>query len=295
MRETISEDRLDSHRSRAVHHDRVLSRRSFIGRAVASAAVSPLAATALAVNQQGGNFTVAMQGYSLKRLNFLALLETARDLGVSALELYDRQFSVFMSETDRVRAQESLAAFGIAPIATYTDLFSEDEERNRAILTLAEQMQLRHVCCRPNGNVVKMLDRLLEKRAVGVGVHNTSPGPGRWPVTIDDVETMLDRHSRLQACADIGNFARARIDPVSALRACRDRMIAVHIKDIDRAGRSTTLGEGLLDIPGVIHELRKGRFSGLLILEHPTDSLNIDAHVHALRTSLKRLREWIRG
>ncbi len=276
-----------------MRHEVIWTRRTFLRSAVAAATIAPFGAAALAAGADDVRFKVAMQGYSLQRLHLRALLEAARELGVGSLELYDRQLSVFMSDHDRARAKQALVDFDISPIATYTDSFSSDERRNRAILDLAADMKLRHLSCRPDDASMEILDGLLSEYEVGVAVHNTSPLPGRSPVTIQDVATILERHERLDACVDVGNFARARIDPVVPIREFRGRIRSVHLKDIDGTGRGVALGDGVLDLPAIINELRRGGFDGMLTVEHPSRSFDIQGHMRELKKGFKRLQEWL--
>jgi len=72
------------------------------------------------------------------------------------------------------------------------------------------------------------------------------------------------------------------------VRAYRERIPYVHIKDIDAAGGFVPLGEGVLDVAVVVDVLRETDFDGWVTVE--TDGWPGDPDEGA-RTSMARLRE----
>ena len=61
------------------------------------------------------------------------------------------------------------------------------------------------------------------------------------------------------------------MDPVEAARRTADRALDVHLKDVDaatRKGRSTELGRGIVDLPGILRVLRDTGFAGVVGVEY---------------------------
>jgi len=276
--------------------DRLIERRNFVMGVIAGSAAAgfaPFTAFGGGVQPSPRSLTLAMQGYCLHRFHVHALMEAAAEFGVDTLELFDRQMSVFMSDRDleTLRTQREEAGMGIP--ATYTDLFSADPDANERILAFGQRAGLRFVSCTPDERTAEILNDLLADHDIGIAVHNTSPGPDETLVTLRHIESLLDRHERLGACLDVGNIARARIDPVEAIRALRGRILEVHLKDVRPDGRAVTLGDGALDMPAIIGELRDAEFGGLLTIEHADKSGDINGHIDDLRTGLERARRWL--
>jgi L-ribulose-5-phosphate 3-epimerase len=68
---------------------------------------------------------------------------------------------------------------------------------------------------------------------------------------------------------DPGNearFAGAAAGPES-YAAVRDRIVHVHVKDVDASGRWTRVGDGIVDWPGELRRLAADGYDGLLSLE----------------------------
>ena len=272
--------------------DPSLSRRSFLGTAAVGAvgaALHPL--TAYGGTGSSPAFDVAMQGYSLKEFNLSALLSVAQQIGVDHLELFDDQFSVFMSERDRMLVQEEIDAAGVSVPATYTDHFEDDEAVAREIFEFGQQMGLQFFSCTPEEPTLRLLNRLVPEYEIGIALHNPGPGPDESYVRLDEVTAVLERFEQIGVCVDIGNFARAGVDPVDALRQLRGRIHELHVKDVTSEGAYTLLGEGIIDLDAVFAELRDSGFDGLLTLEYGAHSATIDNRKKDLRKNLKRLQE----
>ncbi|SMP33570.1 sugar phosphate isomerase/epimerase family protein [Shimia sagamensis] len=81
--------------------------------------------------------------------------------------------------------------------------------------------------------------------------------------------------------ADLGWVARAGLDPAPIVEKYADRLIAVHVKDIAKAGEGldedgwSDIGEGVMDWPGLIRQIRAQAPNALLIAEqdNPSDAV----------------------
>ncbi|MDA0636251.1 TIM barrel protein [Nonomuraea sp. MCN248] len=110
---------------------------------------------------------------------------------------------------------------------------------------------------------------------------------GTYVETPQDVERLLEL-TDVRLCLDTGHLLLAGGDPVTALRDWSDRIGHVHVKDGDRAimakaladgadlrelmgrGGFAPLGEGELDLPGVVRTLDEIGYTGWVIIEQDT-------------------------
>ena len=267
-----------------------LSRRSFLGAAATGAAGLALQPVSSVLADEASSFEVALQGYSLEEFNLPSLLSVAQNIGVDRLELFDDQFSVFMSERDRERVQTQLKATGISVPATYTGHFGPDEAANREIFAFGRQMDLQFFSCTPTEETLRVLNRLVPEYEIGIALHNPGPGPDESYVELETVANVLDRFEHIGACVDVGNFARADVDPIEALRRLRGQIHELHVKDVTAKGEYTLLGDGIIDLEGVFAELRDANFDGLLTLEYGAHPNRIDTRMKKLRANVKRLK-----
>jgi len=74
---------------------------------------------------------------------------------------------------------------------------------------------------------------------------------------------------------DTGHILRGHKDILDTLRAFRDRIRYLHLKDVDRGGQWAMLGRGVCDVPAVIDIVRAApRFNGWLVLEEESAAVD---------------------
>jgi sugar phosphate isomerase/epimerase len=69
---------------------------------------------------------------------------------------------------------------------------------------------------------------------------------------------------------------RSGLDPVKCLKILDGYVIGVHLKDVDKAGNDVELGTGAINFSGVVEELKRQKFSGVVSVEcehHMEDNL----------------------
>lgn len=127
--------------------------------------------------------------------------------------------------------------------------------------------------------------RRLEELASDAGLRTAlHPHWGLAIATGADIERLLDA-SDVGLCVDTGHIYLAGTDPVDVVEAARGRVLHVHLKDVDPAraervrsgetpfresvidGLFVPLGEGAVDIAGVIKVLEDDGYRGWYVLE----------------------------
>lgn len=143
-----------------------------------------------------------------------------------------------------------------------------------------------------------------------------------WGMAIErahQVERLL-QSTTVDICVDTGHLGLAGADPVKITELAADRVRHVHLKDVDaeiaarvrtgeltyhegaRIGLYRALGEGDLDIVGVVEHLERNGYDGWYVLEQDfvlaADPAPGEGPVEAARTSytfLERLDEALNG
>lgn len=128
------------------------------------------------------------------------------------------------------------------------------------------------------------VEQIAGERGLVTALH---PHWGMAVCVMDDVERFLERSS-CAMCLDTGHLYLAGADPVEVAKMSGDRVAHVHLKDVDEAaaaqvrsgevpfrkavidGMFRPLGEGAVDIAGVIRHLEANGFSGWYVLEQDT-------------------------
>ncbi|MGC1616116.1 MAG: sugar phosphate isomerase/epimerase [Candidatus Acidiferrum sp.] len=158
---------------------------------------------------------------------------------------------------------------------------------NAIFLRDAGGLYLQIIDERPKGRAVvaadyKRLGHLLTelgKRVVDLGLqlgyHNHMGAMGQTPEGVDQIMDAVDpRYAKLEL--DVAHYFQGGGDPVKAIEKYRDRLLFLHLKDVEHlpsaaegkeSYRFVELGRGLVDLPAVIDALRKIDFRGWGIVE----------------------------
>jgi len=75
-------------------------------------------------------------------------------------------------------------------------------------------------------------------------------------------------------CIDIGHTIRAGILPQQAVIDYRDRLMDLHIKDVNMAaneGVAIEMGRGVVDFPALVRALKKIKYAGICSIEYEKD------------------------
>jgi inosose dehydratase len=135
---------------------------------------------------------------------------------------------------------------------------------------------------RPGAEDYKRLGGLLSevgKRTSQLGVsmayHNHMHSLGEGPDEVDAIMESSDpRYARL--LLDIAHYAQGGGDPVNAIRKYHDRILFLHIKDVETVDSAATpqqsyrfveLGKGRVNLPAVFQAIKETNFRGWAIVE----------------------------
>jgi inosose dehydratase len=143
---------------------------------------------------------------------------------------------------------------------------TDDRPKDRAI-TSADYRRL--------GQLLTELGKRTADLGVSLGYHNHMGSLGERPEEVDQILEAADpRYAKLEL--DIAHYFQGGGDPVKAIDKYSDRLLFLHIKDVERfpggtdrrnSYRFVELGRGQVDLPAVFDALRKVNFRGWAIVE----------------------------
>jgi len=153
---------------------------------------------------------------------------------------------------------------------------TDDRPKDRAIAS-ADYKRL--------GQLLTELGKRTADLGISLGYHNHMGSLGERPEEVDQILEAADpRYAKLEL--DVAHYFQGGGDPVKAIEKYGDRLLFVHIKDVERlpggadprtSYRFVELGRGQVDLPGVFKALHKVNFRGWAIVE-------LDAVPDKLRT-----------
>ena len=282
------------------------SRRQFL-RGLGAAAVSvavPLRALSTAETKKApwveepkgpyAPFRMALQSYSLRKFDFQKAVETTFDLRLSFIDLWPDHFPMNLGDSEFRLHLKAMRQNLVRRIAYGVVEFTKDDDKNREIFEFAKKLNVYAVTANPAPDSFDSLDKLVEKYGIAVGVHNHGPEDKRYG-TPDLIEKAIKDHNKLIGlCIDTGHFLRAGVKPVDAMKAFKERIYAVHLKDVKSEGgkqKETIVGQGDLDLVPFLRALKESGFKGGLALEYEDDP---DNPVPAMKKCLEAIQDAVK-
>jgi inosose dehydratase len=125
------------------------------------------------------------------------------------------------------------------------------------------------------GRILTEIGRQTADLGVPLGYHNHMASLGESPAEVDAIMSESDqRYVKLEL--DIAHYQQGGGDPAKAIRQYGDRLLFLHIKDVEtlatpdnrgRGYRFVELGRGKVDLPAVFAALKDVRFRGWAVIE----------------------------
>jgi inosose dehydratase len=122
------------------------------------------------------------------------------------------------------------------------------------------------------GNLLSEIGRRVTDMGVRLGYHNHMGTMGQAPEEVDKIMAEADpAYVKLEL--DIAHYFQGGGDPALAIRAYRDRLLFLHLKDVERMPtapggyRFVELGRGQVNVPEVFAALKQVAFRGWAVIE----------------------------
>jgi inosose dehydratase len=236
----------------------------------------------------------------------LATLGEVAAAGYEGVELFDGNLAEFADDLGILRAaleERELTLVGVYSGANliFADILGEELWRVRRACDWAAKLGAEHLVIGGGAQRTEpATDADYDRLAEGLDeVARIAEGHGLVASFHPHLSTIVESPAQIaqvfertpiRFCPDTGHLQAGGGDPVDLVRTYRERIEYVHIKDLDPAGGFVPLGQGVLDVAGVLQVLRDTGFDGWVTVE--TDGWQGDP-AQGARTSRARLDELI--
>jgi inosose dehydratase len=213
----------------------------------------------------------------------LAAFGEAAAAGYAGVEVFDGDLAEHAEDLGRVRRaldEHRLALIGVYSGANlvFEDVLPEELWRVRRACEWAAELGAEHLVLGGGAQRVEapgdadydrmaaaidQVVRVAEEHGLVASYH---PHMGTIVQAPEQIERLFAR-TDVRFCPDTGHLQAGGGDPVELVRTYRDRIAYVHIKDIDAGGMFVPLGEGVLDVAGVMAVLGETGFDGWVTVE----------------------------
>jgi inosose dehydratase len=141
--------------------------------------------------------------------------------------------------------------------------------------TYARAAGVKMINSSPAHELLGYIEDKVQKNEIQLSIHNHGPGDKLFPTVASIYEKIAKLDVGIGICMDIGHTVRLNRDPVADFNSCFDRIIDLHIKDVDKreaAGDSVEMGRGVIDLPAFLRNLSKQKYQGVAAFEYEKDA-----------------------
>jgi sugar phosphate isomerase/epimerase len=228
---------------------------------------------------------LSMQSYTFHLFSVVESLDKTKELGLHYIEIYPGQkmggdfgnavFGYDLSAEQQKQLKELAKAKGVKIVSSGVWTPARDEWTK--VFDFANRMEMEFISVEPAREDWDKVDSLAAQYAIKVACHNHPNKASYWKpeILLDCIGT---KDALLGACADVGHFRRMGIEPITALRQLDGRIISLHFKDITPKNREiwssedpledVVWGTGILNVKGMLEELKRQNFKGYFTIEY---------------------------
>ncbi len=225
---------------------------------------------------------LGVQAYTFHKFSFQQAIDKVNELGLNYIEAYYGQplgdaigEGKFDYKMDKELQQKTLDYAKSKNVKIYASgvIRCNNNDDWKQLFEFAKAMGIEVITCEPEYDQLKYVDKLANQYNIDIAIHN-HPKPSLYWKPELFLEQVSELSNRIGACVDIGHFKRMGIDPVEALKKYNGRIKSLHFKDIHakeegKAEQHDVIwGEGVIDLDGVLEELKRQNFKGLLSIEY---------------------------
>lgn len=205
--------------------------------------------------------------------------------GYEGLELFDGNLLAFENSMDDFRSAVADHGLEVAGVYSgghliYADAHDDELARFDRSIALAAAAGARHFVV--GGGAVRtsgrrdddyrvagaLLDTVAERATAAGLIPSYHPHLGSLAQAPDQIDALLAATS-IGMCADVAHIAAGGGDPVDVIRRYADRLVNVHLKDLDRERTAfVPLGEGDLDMDAIVEAVAATGYADWITVEN---------------------------
>ena len=138
----------------------------------------------------------------------------------------------------------------------------------------------------PDMSLLNYLEQKVVESNIKIAIHNGGPEDKWYPTAGAVYDHIKSYDKRIGICLDIGHSQRAGVNPIEAYNQHAERVIDMHIKDVEAAAEDAhevELGRGMIDIPALVSSLFKRGYTGRCSIEYQK---NLDEPLEGIAESV---------
>lgn len=220
--------------------------------------------------QETLGWRLGVEAYTFHKYTFFEAVDKTAELGlpyIGGLSFHTvsaeipKKMDLRLTDEDLAAIRRKLDDAGVRLLTYYIQSIPGDEEGCRKVFEFGRKLGIETFMSEPAVEALDTIERFCDLYDIKVGLHNH--GPAQSPVygrPEGVLEACKGRSKRLGACADLGYWMRAGIDPIAGLRLLKDRLITLQMHDLNELspdGHDVPWGSGAGKSEEVFREIHR--------------------------------------
>jgi len=224
------------------------------------------------------------QAWTFRDRSAFEAIATAHRLGLKYIELYpgqplapeskDVKVGPEMGEQPLAALKKKLADEQVKAVSFGVCDLPKDEAVARRTFEFAKALGLQNLSSEPAPEALDVVAKLADEFGIKVAFHNHPKGSSRYWEPQAVLDAVKGRSAKLGSCSDTGHWTRSGLKPVDCLKLLEGRVVELHFKDLAEFGKDSAAdvpwGTGKSDAHGILAELKRQGFKGLISVEYET-------------------------
>ncbi|MCX6910471.1 MAG: ThuA domain-containing protein [Verrucomicrobia bacterium] len=193
--------------------------------------------------QEKLGWRLGVEAYTFHKFTMFEAIEKTAQLGLPFMgglsfqkvsKEMPKNFDPQLTDDELRQIRLKLDAAGVRLLTYYIHTIPGDEAGCRRVFEFGRKIGIETFMSEPSPDALDTIEKFADAYDVNVAIHNhdRKASPQYWqPEGV--LKACEGRTKRLGACADLGYWMRAGIDPLEALRKLKDRLITVQMHDLN--------------------------------------------------------------
>jgi sugar phosphate isomerase/epimerase len=225
---------------------------------------------------------LGMQSYTFHKFTLVEALDKTQQIGLKYIEVYpghklggkwgDQVFGAQLDKKTQAEIKTLAFSKGIKIVAMGVVVTEKPTEWEQ-IFRFAKDMEMEYISCEPAIADWDLVEKLVKQYGIKISVHN-HPQPSTYWKPENLMKEISNRSKLIGSSADVGHWRREGLNQIECLKKLDGRIISLHFKDIahkvegEKEQHDVIWGKGILDVKGMLQELKRQNFKGVFAIEY---------------------------
>jgi len=253
--------------------------------------------------QENLGWRLGISGYTFHKYTFFESVDKTAELGLMYLTGYYKQqvgrdiskpLDCNLNNQELEVVRHELVSAGVSMPAYYIHKIPPDPQVASRVFQFCRKLGVETIICEPDQQALELLERLADQYDINLAIHNDTQDVSTiyWnPKEVLNVCKGRGKH--IGACGDLGYWLRSGIDPLDALEVLGDRLMTLHIHDLNELavhGRDVPWGTGKAQLKNFIQTLYERKIRPAMFeIEYPYSGDNLMSEIAQCKTFFDRL------